>query len=79
MPITINKKKKNNIFGEALTVRVKKFKQNLPENDSKSTFKIAITASIFSRNFPAGMPPDPLELFLFLNQLQIDCTEKQYA
>ena len=28
------------------------------------------------KNFPGSMPPDPLELFLFLNQLQIFCAKK---
>ena len=63
------------IFGEALRIKVKKFKQNLPENYSKST-NIAITASKFSKNFLGSMPTDPLEHFLFLNQLQIISAEK---
>ena len=47
------------IFGSAYRIRVKNFKQNLPENYSKST-KIAITASNFSKIFRRSMPPDPL-------------------
>ena len=39
--------------------RVQKFKQNLPENYSKST-KIAITAYKFSKIFRRSMPPDLL-------------------
>ena len=38
------------IFGEALRIRVKKFKQILPENYTKST-KIAIIAYKFSKSF----------------------------
>ena len=63
------------IFGEALRIWVKKLKHNLRENYSKST-KIAITACKFSKFFRGGMPPDPLKLFLFLNQLQIISAEK---
>ena len=51
------------IFGEALRIRVKKFKQNLLENDSKRT-KIAIAACKFSKNFRESMPPDPPTAFL---------------
>ena len=47
----------------------KKFKQNLFENCSKST-EIAITACKISKLSRGSMPPNPLELFLFLNQLQ---------
>ena len=63
--------------GEALRIRVKKFKQNLPENYSKST-KMAITACEFSKFFRGRMSPDPpnLELFLFLHQLQVCSAEK---
>ena len=63
------------IFGEALRIWVKKYKLNLPENHSKNT-KIAITGCKFSNIFWGSMPPDPLELFLFLNQLQICSAEK---
>ena len=45
------------IFGKILSIRVKKFEQNLTANYSKST-KIAITACKF---FRGSMPPDPLE------------------
>ena len=52
------------IFGEALRIRVKKFKQTLPENYSKST-KIAITACKFSKIFRKSMPPDlPRDFFV---------------
>ena len=73
-----NVRTKCNIFGEALRTRVKKFKQNLAEEYAKST-KIAITACKFSKFFRGSMPPDPLEPFLFLNQLQISSAEKEYA
>ena len=39
-------------------IRVKKFKQNLPENYSKST-KITIVACEFSKFFRGSTPPDP--------------------
>ena len=52
-----------------LRIRLKKFKQNSPENCSKST-KIAITACKFLKFFRGSMPSDPLKLLLFLNQLQ---------
>ena len=42
--------KMHHIFGEALGIRVKKFKQNLPENYSKST-KITVTARESSKIF----------------------------
>ena len=64
------------IFGEALRIRVKKFKHNLPENYSKST-KIAITACKFSKNFQGACPPNPPRAFLFFNQLQISSAEKK--
>ena len=63
-------------IGEALRIRVKKFKHNLTENYSKST-KIAITACKFSKIFRGSVPPDSLELFLILNQLQISSAEKK--
>ena len=63
------------IFGEALRIRVKQFRQNLPENYSQST-KVAITACNFSKNFRGSMPPGPLQLFLLLNQHQICSVEK---
>ena len=67
------------VCGEALRIGVKKFKQNLPENYSKST-KIAITSCTFSKSFSGSMPPDPpIERFLFLNQLQIGSAEKKHA
>ena len=55
--------KKSVIFREALRTRVKKFKQNLRENYSKST-KMAITACKFSKIFQGSMPPDPPRAFL---------------
>ena len=66
------------IFGEALRIRVKQFKQNLPENYSKNT-KITITACKFSKIFRGSMPPEPQKPFLYLNQLVIGSAEKQYA
>ena len=60
------------MFGEALRIRVKKFKQNLAENYSKST-KLAITACKFSGG---ACPRTTLEPFLFHNQLQISSAEK---
>ena len=48
------------IIGEALRIRVKTFKQILPENYSKST-KIAIAAYKFSKFFRGSIPPDPLK------------------
>ena len=67
--------KKCIIFGEALKIRAKQFKQNFPKNYSQST-KIAITACKLSKYFPDSMPQDSLDLFLFLNQLQICSAEK---
>ena len=61
------------LFGKALRIRNKIFKQNLAENYSKST-KIAITARTFSK-FSGGAYP--LKLFLLLNQLQICSAEKK--
>ena len=43
--------------------RAKKFKQNFPENYSKST-KIAITACKFSKFLRDSMPLDPHKIFL---------------
>ena len=63
------------IFGEALKIRVKRFEHNLREKYSKST-NIAVTACKFSKVFRVSKPPDPLKLFLFLNQLQISSAEK---
>ena len=76
--LTKNLRTKCIIFGEALRVRVKKFKQTLPENYSKST-KIAITAFKFQKFSGGACPRTPLELFLFLNQLQFCSAEKIYA
>ena len=53
-------------IGEALTIKVIKFKQNLAENYSKST-KTAITACKFFKLFWGNMPRTPLEPFLFRN------------
>ena len=63
------------IFGEAIRIRVKNFKQTLGENYLKST-KIAITSCKFAKILRGSMPPVPLELFLSLNQLQISSAEK---
>ena len=63
------------IFGEALKIRVKKFKHSLRENYSKST-KITITPCKISGGV---CPRTPRELFLFLNQLHISSVEKKNA
>ena len=63
------------IFGEALRIRVKKFKQNLPENYSKSA-KIAIIACKFSKLSGGACPRTIQELFLFINELQISFAQK---
>ena len=52
------------LFGEAHGIRVKKFKQNLPENYSKR-IKIAITASKLSKFFRGSMPPTPQSFSCF--------------
>ena len=63
------------IFGEALKIGGQNYKQNLPENYSKST-KIAITACKFSKFSGEPCPRTLLKPFLFLNQLQISSAEK---
>ena len=45
-------------FGEALRIRVKKFKQNMRKNYSKSA-KITITACKFSNFFEEACPRTP--------------------
>ena len=67
-----NERTKCITFGEALGIRVKKFKQNLPENYSKST-KIASTLQYknFLIFFSEEHAPVPL------NQLQICSAEKK--
>ena len=67
--------KMHHIWREALRIRIKKFRQNLLKNYSKST-KIAITACKFSK-ISGEHAPDPLQLFLFLNQLQICSVAKK--
>ena len=63
------------MFGEALRIKIRKCKQNLPKIYSKSTKK-AITACKFS-NFSGGACPRiPLEPFLFLNKLQISSAKE---
>ena len=52
------------IFGEALRIRVKKFKQNLAEENYSKSTKIAITACKFSKIFYGSMPPDYPRAFL---------------
>ena len=66
------------LFGKALRIRNKIFKQNLPDNYSKST-KIANAVRKFSKFSGEAYPRTPLELFLFPNQLQICSAEKKYA
>ena len=63
-------------LGKTLKIRVKNFKQNLPENYDAST-KIAITASKFSKIFRVACLRTPLKSFLFLNQLQTSSAEKK--
>ena len=63
--MTENVRTKCIIFGEAIRIRVKKFKHNLPENYSKSP-KIAITACKLSKIFRETCPRTPLQLFFFL-------------
>ena len=65
-------------LGEVLRIRVKKLKRNLRENYSKNA-EIAIKTCKFSNFFRGSMSPDPLKLFLFLNQLQISSAKKKYA
>ena len=50
------------IFGEALRIKVKRFKHNLPENYSKNTKK-TVTACKFLKISRGSMPPDPLKVF----------------
>ena len=67
------------MFGEARRIKVKKFKQNLPKNYSKST-KIAITARKFLKIFRGSMPPNPLRAFLVSQSaLNLFCRKKKYA
>ena len=66
------------IVGEALKIRGKKFKQNLPEIHSKST-KTASTACTFSNVFRGTCPQTSLVTFLLLNQLQICSVKKNNA
>ena len=64
------------MFGEARRIKVKKFKQNLPKNYSKST-KIAITARKFLKIFRGSMPPNPLRAFLVSQSaLNLLCRKK---
>ena len=58
-----NVRTKRIIFGEAPSIRVKKFKQNLRENYSKSN-KIAITACEFSKLLRGSMLSDLPKAFL---------------
>ena len=53
------------IFGEALRIRVKIFKQNLRENNSKS-IKIAITVCKFSKFLGEHAPGTPRVFFVTL-------------
>ena len=66
------------IFGEALRVRVKKFKQNSPENYSKST-KMAITACAvsFQNLSRRSIPPDlPKAFSCFSISFTLVCPQK---
>ena len=64
------------IFGEALSIRVKKFKQNLRENYLKST-KTTITACKFSNFFRGSMTPDSPRAFSLSQSLVLP--KKKYA
>ena len=66
---------KSIIFGEALKIRGKKYKQNLPENCSKSTL-MAITVCKFSKIFRGSMPPDSPRVILLLKLLKINYARK---
>ena len=57
------------IFGEALRIKVKNFKQNLAENYSKSII-IAIRACKFSKNFRESMVADCVNHSFFSNMLK---------
>ena len=61
---------------EAFRIRVKKFKQILPENYSKST-KIAIAVCTFLKIFRGSMPSDLPRAFLVCHHLQISSAEKK--
>ena len=63
------------VIGKALRIEIESFKQNLLENYTKST-KTGITKCKTSKFFRESMPPDPLKLFLIINQLQTCFTEK---
>ena len=68
---------KSIIFGEALKIRGKKYKQNLSENCSKSTL-MAITVCKFSKIFRGSMPPDFPRIILLLKLLKINYARKNY-
>ena len=55
---------KNIIYDETFRFRGKKFKQNLPQNCSRST-KMAITVCKFPKIFQGSMPPDPPRTFFY--------------
>ena len=79
--ISENVRTKCIIFGEALRVRVKKFKQNSPENYSKST-KMAITACTvsFQNLSRRSIPPDlPKAFSCFSISCTLVCSQKEYA
>ena len=63
------------IFDEVLKVRGQKYEQTVSENCSKSA-KMSITVCKFSKIFRGSMPSDPLESFLLLKLLEINCREK---
>ena len=64
------------ICGEAYRIRIKKFKQDLPEIYSKST-NIAIAACKFLKFLQGSMLPDPPRAFLvFQSVLNLFCRKK---
>ena len=73
--VTENVQTKCIILGEALRIRVKRCKQNLPQNTSKST-KIAITASKFSNSSGAACPLTPWSFSCLLISLKFVLPKK---
>ena len=72
-----NVRSKRIIFGKGHRIRVKKFKQNLPENYSKRP-KIAITTCKLSKIFRGSMLPDPPRVFIAIQSaLNLFCRKKK--
>ena len=66
---------KNTTQNEVLRIRVKKFRQSLPEKCSKST-KIAIAACNISKIFWGSIPSDPPKAFSVFQSASISSAEK---